>query len=245
MSASTPDPEVRPGAPETVAPETVVTLRRLGTVPYAEALALQRRIVQQMRDDPSHPEHLLLLEHPPVFTIGRSARANHLLAGADRLRREGIEVHPTNRGGDITYHGPGQLVAYPLLRLDRRGRGPRAYLRQLEQVVIEALAAYNIESGRSERFTGVWTCEKKICAIGIAVTRWVSWHGFALNVTTNLNHFALIVPCGIADAGVTSIEQELGRPVAMEEVMKRVERAFEKVFECRLQVPAVTHPEPR
>ena len=240
MTARTLDPASGPGQRE-----AVVTLRRLGVVPYAEALALQRRIVGEMRDDPGRPEHLLLLEHPPVFTIGRSAKGNHLLASAERLRREGIEVHPTNRGGDITYHGPGQLVAYPLLRLDRRGLGVHAYLRQLEQVVIEALAAYNIGSDRSERYTGVWTRGKKICAIGVAVTRWISWHGFALNVTTNLDHFALIVPCGIADADVTSIERELGRAAPMEEASQRVERAFEKVFECRLQVPEVARPQAR
>lgn len=216
---------------------TRVTLRRPGTLGYADGLALQCRLIDRMRREPTYNEQLILLEHTPVVTIGRSARQNNLRAGADVLRREGIEVYPTNRGGDITYHGPGQLVAYPLLRLTRRDLFARTYMRSLEQLVIETLATYNIAGERDERYTGVWTRGRKICAIGIALTgRRISWHGFALNVATNLHHFELIVPCGIPDAGVTSLEAELGSAPPMEEVMNRIGRSFEKVFECRLEL---------
>ena len=215
---------------------TRVTLRRPGTLSYAEGLALQRRLIGRMQQDPLCSEQLILLEHTPVVTIGRSARKNNLRAGVDVFRRERIQVYPTNRGGDITYHGPGQLVAYPLLRLTERDLFARSYMRALEQLVIETLATYNIVGERDERYTGVWTGGRKICAVGIALTgKRISWHGFALNVTTDLDHFKLIVPCGIPDAAVTSLKVALAGAPPMEEVMERIERSFEKVFQCRLE----------
>jgi len=223
---------------------TRVTLRRPGTLPYADALALQRSLIGRMRRDPMCPEQLILLEHTPVVTIGRSSRRNNLRAGPDVLLREKIEVRTTNRGGDVTYHGPGQLVGYPLLRLTQRDLFARTYMRKLEQLVIETLATYNIVGERDERCTGVWTQGRKICAIGIALTsRRISWHGFALNVAMNLARFDLIVPCGIPDAGVTSLESELGGAPPMAEVMEQIARSFEKVFECRLERLS-NHPAP-
>ncbi|MFH0963038.1 MAG: lipoyl(octanoyl) transferase LipB [Planctomycetota bacterium] len=208
-----------------------VVVERLGRVGYERAVAYQKELVGRVSGDPAAPEYLLLLEHPPVITIGRSARDNHLLAGVEALRRKGVEVHRTTRGGDITYHGPGQLVAYPILRLDRsRSGGVRGYLRKLEEVVIEMLSAYNIEAERDARYTGVWVGGAKICALGVAVTRWVTWHGLALNVNTDLSYFDLIVPCGIRGRGVTSLAKELGRTADFEEAQDRLEEAFGKVM---------------
>jgi lipoyl(octanoyl) transferase len=209
-----------------------IQVRRLGQVPYADALELQKRLVEQ-RKAGAIPDQLLLLEHPPVITLGvrtRNDRSN-IVAAAHELARQGVEVFESGRGGDVTYHGPGQLVGYPILDLQPDRRDVHRYVRDLEEVLIRAAGTFGIDSQRSPGLTGTWVGERKLAAIGVRIARWVTSHGFALNVSTNLAHFDLIVPCGIADKGVTSIT-ELGRvPVAMAEVEAAVVAAFCAVFD--------------
>jgi lipoate-protein ligase B len=182
---------------------------------------------------------LLLLEHPPVITIGRSGGAQHLLASRDELARRGIELHESSRGGDITYHGPGQIVGYPLVCLPEGRRDVHRYLRSLEAIIIRALGRFGIEGRRVPRYTGVWVADAKVAAIGVAVTRWVTYHGFALNVTTDLGAFGLIVPCGIAGRSVTSMERLLGHAPEWKAVEDALiaefvaELGFEAARECR------------
>ena len=204
-----------------------------GLWPYPEAQAWQREIVERLRDNPEEPEHLILLEHPPVFTIGRSGSPANILCPKEILEREGIEVFPTERGGDVTYHGPGQIVGYPILRLDRRKKDVHWYLRQLEEVIIRALGTYGLSCRREAKFTGVWVGEKKICAIGVAISKWITFHGWALNVTTNLSHFSLINPCGITDRPVTSLYAETGIRYNSNDIEKSLVEAFAHVFEVR------------
>ncbi len=198
-------------------------------MPYADALMLQHELVDAIADGRA-PETVLTLAHAPVITLGRKADPAHVLAPPDTLARMGIEVVPVDRGGDVTYHGPGQLVSYPLLRLDRRGLTPRGYLRLLEEAVIRALARLGIGAGRLEGYTGVWTGTGKICAIGVASRRWVSFHGIALNLAPDWAHWACIIPCGITDKPVTSVERELGRAVPLEEMAAWWREAFLEVF---------------
>jgi lipoate-protein ligase B len=178
------------------------------------------------------PDTLLLVEHPPVFTLGRRAERDNILVPAERLREMGIEVAEIERGGDVTYHGPGQVVGYPIMDLRGHGRDLGAFLRGLEEVLIRALASYGVSAGRQPPMTGVWVGDEKIAAIGIAVSRWVSYHGFCLNVAPDLGHFALIHPCGIRDRGVTSMEKLMGagRVPPLGEVEREVARAFGEVF---------------
>ncbi len=210
-------------------------VRRLGTVPYNDGLTLQASLVEDRRAG-RIGDTLLLLEHPPVITLGVKTRQGptHIVATPEELEREGVAVHETGRGGDVTYHGPGQLVGYPILDLRPDRCDVHRYVRDIEEVLIRALATFGISGGRVEGLSGVWVgeagCERKIAAIGVRISRWITSHGFALNVATDLRHFQLIVPCGIADRGVTSIEQELGRPVAMAEVEDAVATAFDGVF---------------
>lgn len=173
--------------------------------------------------------HLLLVEHdPPVITISaRKTARQHLVATPDMLARAGVEVCETDRGGDITYHGPGQLVVYPILDLNTLGLRLHGYMRLLEQVVIDTLARFGIEGHRDEAATGVWVGDSKICAMGVRVSRWVTMHGLALNVTTNLDHFDLIVPCGLVGRGVTSMARELGEACpSMDEVKEALASCF-------------------
>jgi lipoyl(octanoyl) transferase len=207
-------------------------VRRLGRVPYAEALALQRSLVDDRRAGVIG-DTLLLLEHPHVLTLGvrgDGGRA-HILATAEVLAARDIGVFETGRGGDITYHGPGQLVGYPIIDLNPGRRDVHRYVRDLETVLIRTAADYGIQAGRIEGLTGVWVGDEKLAAIGVRIARWITSHGFALNVTTNLDHFKLIVPCGIADRGVTSLERLLGRPVATTEVENRIIEHFNNVFD--------------
>jgi len=183
-------------------------IRHLGLVPYAEALELQRSLAEE-RIAGRIPDTLLLLEHPPVITLGRGTRDASLPIDVESLRRRGIEVHEIERGGDVTYHGPGQLVGYPIIDLQQHKPDLHWYLRQLESTLIAALAALGIAAERREGYTGVWTSGRKIASIGIHVRQWVTWHGFALNVTTDLSPFSLIVPCGIPDVVMTSVEREM------------------------------------
>jgi lipoate-protein ligase B len=196
---------------------------------YDQAWALQRELVAA-RQAGEAPDTLLLLEHPPVITLGRSGETEHLLGSEAELERRGVEFVETDRGGDITFHGPGQIVGYAIVDLAARGRDLHRYLRDLESVVIQALAEFGIVAERVAGLTGVWVGEAKVAAIGIRVSRWVTHHGFALNVDTDLSYFDLIVPCGIADRRVTSMEALLGRLVDRGVVEDALAHAFESVF---------------
>lgn len=176
------------------------------------------------------PDHLLLLEHDPVFTLGRNARRENVLFPAEALRERGFEVFETGRGGDVTYHGPGQVVGYPILDLAPDRRDVHRYVRDLEEVMVRTCAGYGIEAGRVAGLTGTWVGPDKIGAIGVRIARWVTSHGFAFNVSTDLSAFDLIVPCGIRGRGVTSLERLLGRAVPVEEAMDRLEACFRDVF---------------
>jgi lipoyl(octanoyl) transferase len=201
-----------------------IEVRRLGVVPYADALAMQRALVEERRAD-RIPDTLLLLEHPPVITVGvkgDGGRSN-ILATAERLAQLGIEISETGRGGDVTYHGPGQIVGYPVLDLRPDRCDVHKYVRDLEEVMIRVCAGYGVIAGRIKGKTGAWvdaekTGAAKIGAIGVRISRWITSHGFAFNVTTNLDHFDLIVPCGIADGGVTSLEKVTGRRTPLPDV---------------------------
>jgi len=200
-----------------------------GQTKYAEALDAQRQLVAQ-RKAGEIPDTLVLTEHWPVYTIGaRSGAAEHLLWDPDRLKSSGIEAVPTNRGGDITYHGPGQLVAYPIIDWSRR-RDLHAYLRFLEDVLIATLAQWQLQAGRREGKTGIWLEDRKIAAIGVAVKSWITYHGLALNIDPDLAHFEGIVPCGITDGTVTSMSRELGEAPPMESVKSALILEFSRQF---------------
>lgn len=204
-------------------------LLRLGEVPYPSALALQRRLLEERRNG-TGPDSLLLLTHPPTLTQGRSGKREHLLWPVENLEKTGVAFHETDRGGDITFHGPGQLVGYPILDLLDLGLGPRRYIRTLEAVLVETLGEWGLEAHTEEGLTGVWVGREKVAAIGVRISRWVTMHGFALNVSTNLDYFDLIIPCGIEGRGVTSLSCLLAREVTVEEVEDRFLPHFERLF---------------
>jgi lipoyl(octanoyl) transferase len=200
----------------------MLSIRWLGRVTFSDALALQEEIVARKAADPSAPDELLLLEHEPVYTIGRTPDQSS-------LRDTAALPHPvvqTNRGGQATYHGPGQLVGYPILDLRVRGQDLHRYLRALEDVLIALLGDYGVGAGRSAGQTGVWIGPKKIASIGVGVRRWISMHGFALNVGSDLAPFSAITPCGIAGVEMTSLSRECGREIAVREVADRVAPHF-------------------
>ncbi len=200
-------------------------------MPYPEALALQRELVEERRQK-RVGDLLLFVEHPHVLTVGvrgDGGRAN-ILATPETLVVRGLDVHETGRGGDITYHGPGQIVGYPILDLNPDRRDVHRYVRDLEDVLISTAADYGIDAGRVEGLTGVWVGREKLAAIGVRIARWITSHGFALNVATDLEYFNLIVPCGIADRGVTSLCRLLGRAVDRAEVEDRIASHFSQVF---------------
>jgi lipoyl(octanoyl) transferase len=207
-------------------------LRQLGRIDYAAALELQRKLAAD-RKQGLLSDQLLLLEHPHVITLGRNGHMENLLAGDDILERAGIAFFPTDRGGDVTYHGPGQLVGYPILDLRDWKRDVGAYVRALEQAIIDTLAEYGIEAGRIPKLTGVWVGERKIAAIGVHLSRWVTSHGFALNVSTDLSYFQYIVPCGLTRP-VTSMAA-LGVRAGLGEVSQRFSRHFARVFDFEIQ----------
>jgi lipoate-protein ligase B len=180
---------------------------------------------------------LLLLEHPPTITVGKSGKLENVLVTPEQLARQGISLFFTDRGGDVTYHGPGQLVAYPIIDLRNRGKDIHRYVRDLEEVIIRTLSDFSITGQRDTAYVGVWVGAEKIAAIGISIKRWITMHGFALNVRTNLEHFSLINPCGILDRKVTSLSKVLSQDVKMEAVIERVIYHFSEVFD--------TCPEPR
>src|SRR3954467_12723172 len=181
----------------------------LGRVAYSEALELQRNIARDRISGAIPQDVLLLLEHPPVVTMGRASKEKHLVASPEFLSSKGVELFEAERGGDVTFHGPGQLVGYPIIDLKRHRQDLHWYLRQVEEKLIRSLAAFAIVGGGVPKYTGVWTGGRKIASIGVHARDWVTWHGFALNVTTELSYFDLIVPCGIPDVRMTSVEREL------------------------------------
>jgi lipoyl(octanoyl) transferase len=207
-------------------------VRRLGLVPYDEALAMQRQLVEERRAG-RVPDLLLLLQHPAVITLGvkgDGGRAN-IVAADERLAELGIAVQETGRGGDVTYHGPGQIVGYPILDLKPDRCDVHRYVRDLEEVMIRVCADYGVTAGRIKGLTGTWVGAEKIGAIGVRLSRWITSHGFAFNVSTNLDHFRLIVPCGIPDRGVTSLDKVAQRSISMREVEDTIVRRFADVFE--------------
>lgn len=222
---------------------TPIEVRRLGLIDYAEALALQRELVDD-RKAGRVPDLLLLLEHPPVITLGVKGDGgrSHIVATPDRLAQLGIAVEETGRGGDITYHGPGQVVGYPILDLKPDRCDVHRYVRDVEEAMIRTCADYGVAASRIAGLTGTWVGPDKIGAIGIRISKWVTSHGFAFNVSTNLEHFNLIVPCGIADHGVTSLERAAGRQVPMREVEDALARHFASVFDREIIASATPRP---
>ncbi|MBV9774922.1 MAG: lipoyl(octanoyl) transferase LipB [Gemmatimonadetes bacterium] len=205
-------------------------VRRLGLLSYADGLALQAELVKQRRAG-EIPDTLLLLQHPHVITLGSGAHEENVLVSPEERAERGIELFETGRGGDVTYHGPGQLVGYPIFDLKPDRCDLHRYLRDVEEALIGVLAEFGLEGGRKEGLTGVWVGDRKLAAIGVRVSSgWITSHGFALNVSTDLSFFGTIVPCGIRDHGVGSISEELGRRVEMEEVEAAAVRSMEAIF---------------
>ena len=205
----------------------------LGRVDYDEGLRLQAEMAGLVARGRAQ-NVLLLLEHPRVLTLGRNANRANILASDEQLARRGVTVHEINRGGDVTYHGPGQLVGYPILDLAKHRRDIAWYMRSLEEVLLEVAVDYGIQAERLAGAPGVWVGNDKLAAMGVHISRWVTSHGFAFNVNTDLRYFDWIVPCGLRDKGVTSLQKLLGRPVEMEEVAGRVVRHFGRVFEVEI-----------
>ena len=208
-------------------PARLCDARDLGRMRWAEAYALQQELSEQ-RKRQEIPDQLLLVEHPHVVTMGRNGHMSNLLAGEEIFARTGIAFHHTNRGGDVTYHGPGQLVGYPILDLNDWKRDVHAYVRAVEDVIIQTIGQFGLQGGRVEGATGVWVDGAKICAIGVHISRWVTSHGFALNVETDLQYFQYIIPCGLT-LPVTSM-RALGVGASMAEVKLALRQQFAKVF---------------
>ena len=218
-------------------------IRRLGLVRYDEALAMQRALVEERRAD-RVPDVLLLLQHPAVITLGvkgDGGRAN-IVATEARLADLGIDVHETGRGGDVTYHGPGQIVGYPILDLRPDRCDVHRYVRDIEEVMIQVCADYGVNAGRIKGLTGAWVGTEKVGAIGVRISRWITSHGFAFNVSTDLDHFGLIVPCGISDRGVTSLEKATRVRVPLEGVEDAFIRRFSETFEREALIPSQASP---
>lgn len=215
--------------------------RRIGfrverDLPYLDGVGMQRRLLAAMAEDPEKPGTVILAEHRPVITCGRSGDGSNLLATAEQLTKQGIEYHQAGRGGDVTYHGPGQWTVYPILRLEWFNRDLHRYLRLLEECVITFLANYDIAGTRRRGFTGVWIHQDKVAAVGVAVSRWITWHGFALNIAPDLSRFTRFMhPCGITSdgGGVASLESLAGRGFSMEEVEPVLRRAILDVLELK------------
>jgi len=222
---------------------------QMGRLDYEEGWALQQRLQQRLitnkrSDSPQNIPHVcLLVEHPPVFTLGKSGKEANLIASKEELEAAGATFVKIDRGGDITYHGPGQIVGYPILDLDRFYTDIHRYLRDLEEIIIQTCGHFGIKTDRFDGKTGVWVTEpagseRKICAMGIRCSRWVTMHGFALNVATEIDHFAMIVPCGIQDRGVTSMEMELLSRLDRTIVESEIAKNFAKVFDVEVEIKA-------
>jgi lipoyl(octanoyl) transferase len=212
---------------------------RLGLMPYAEALALQRELVEERRAG-RIGDVLLLVEHPHVITVGvrRVDGRSHIIASSSVLAERRIDVHETGRGGDVTYHGPGQLVGYPIIDLSPDRLDVHRYVRDLEEVLVRVAGDVGVAAARASGLTGVWVGQEKLASIGVRISRWITSHGFALNVTTDLAYFDLIVPCGIADRGVTSLAR-LGSSATLQQVEERVIARFSEVFERQVRNRAI------
>jgi lipoyl(octanoyl) transferase len=208
---------------------------RLGMIDYQKALNLQLSLVEKRRKEEIE-DVLLLLEHPPTFTMGRSGKTEHLLKSQEELKKRGIHFEVISRGGDITYHGPGQLVGYPILDLDKFNRDVHQYLRNIEEMIIRALSDFEIKAERIKGFTGVWVGGEKIASIGVGIKNWITYHGFALNVSTDLSYFDMMIPCGISGVEMTSMKKILGykENIKMTEVETNIVNAFSKVFNRKL-----------
>ncbi|MDI3547645.1 MAG: lipoyl(octanoyl) transferase [Halanaerobiales bacterium] len=207
-----------------------------GLIDYQEALKIQKRLLQ-LRQAGKIQDILLLLEHPPVITLGKRGKDTNILMPEDLLKSKGIKIYRIDRGGDVTYHGPGQIVGYPIMDLKNHGKDIRKFVRNIEEVFIRLLKEeYNITAGRDPEHIGVWVGEEKITAIGLSIKRWVSMHGFAFNVNTNLDHFNLINPCGIIDKGVTSLEKIVGHPLNMDKVIDQVIKYISRIFGVEVQI---------
>lgn len=223
-----------------------IRIKDLGVIPYKKAWDLQEELLRRGIDKKIHSKdnaaienYVLICRHPHVYTLGKHGHSENLLYNRKELEDNGIEFYITNRGGDITYHGPGQLVVYPILDLEQFGSSIHSYLRNLEEVVIRTLSEYGIHGERVKGATGVWLDSntpraRKICAIGVRCSRWISIHGLALNVNTDLSYFSHIVPCGISDKGVTSMNSEIGKQVNESRLSEVFTRKFEEVFEVEI-----------
>jgi lipoyl(octanoyl) transferase len=212
----------------------VCVVYNLGLVDYHRGLLLQEKLLNS-RKSGAISDVLLLLQHPSVFTTGRSSAANNIIVHMDTLDKEGIQVVYTNRGGDITYHGPGQIVGYPILNLSENDLTVHQYVWSLEEIIIRTLADYGIDGQRVASKRGVWVGDEKICSIGLRVSGAISMHGFALNVNTDLKYFSYIVPCGLTGVSITSLAKLLGREVAIEETQEILLRHFFQVFNFKLE----------
>ena len=209
-------------------------VRQLGRIEFHEAYELQRKLLQE-RLEGRITDTLLLLEHPPTITVGKSGKLENVLESPARLASAGVSLIFTDRGGDVTYHGPGQIVGYPILDLRERNRDIHQYVHNLEEVLIRTLADYGIKSGRDHNHAGVWTNNMEIAALGLSVRKWITMHGFALNVNTDLDHFSLINPCGFTNKTATSMARLLGRELPNEEVLERLLDRFAEVFKAKLR----------
>ncbi|MCD4730204.1 MAG: lipoyl(octanoyl) transferase LipB [Bacteroidales bacterium] len=233
--------------------ENKVIFKDLGSINYKEAWDYQKNLFQQILELKKYNEqlpiceqnvnynYLLFCEHPHVYTIGKSGSENNLLVNKDTLGKQGVQLYKIDRGGDITYHGPGQIVGYPIFNLEAFALGVKQYIFKLEESIIQTLANYGIQSGRLKGVIGVWldpddpSKARKICAIGVKASRYVSMHGFAFNVNTNLTYYKSINPCGFIDKGVTSMQKELGKDIDIEEVKQKLLKSFERVFNFRVE----------
>lgn len=223
MRSSTPPPSEPP-----------LRVQRLGQIPYGRGLELQSELVAR-RQRGEVADTLLLLEHDPVFTLGRNAKREHVLLAEESLAAQGFEIYDSGRGGDVTYHGPGQAVGYPILNLDPDRRDVHRYVRDLEEVMVRACVDFGVGAGRIDGLTGCWVGDRKIGAIGVRIARWVTSHGFALNVDVDLRPFEMIVPCGIRDRGVTSLRRELGVSPNLSEVFDSLASHVASVFGRRAE----------
>ena len=212
----------------------MINVVQLGQISYAEGLKLQEELVSA-RKEHRIPDTLLLLEHAPVITLGRSAKRANVLASDELLAQRGVELFECNRGGDVTFHGPGQLVGYPIMDLRERERDAHVYLHSLEEVLIHTIRDFGIESGRDPSHAGVWVDNQEIAAIGLSLRKWITMHGFALNVNTDLKQFTLINPCGFTNRRATSISELVGREVSIDFVKERLLNHFAEVFHVELE----------
>jgi lipoate-protein ligase B len=206
----------------------------LGRSDYKETWDLQKKLVG-MRHKAEIPDLLLFTEHNPVITMGRASSPGNILCSAEELKKRNVGLYEIERGGDVTFHGPGQMVVYPIIDLNRHGRDLHKYLRNLEKVIIMVLEKHGIDASTKEGLTGVWSGDRKLAAIGVAVSRWITYHGLALNVNTDLDYFKLINPCGITQYAVGSMKSALGREIRMSDIRKDIEGSFGAVFNCRVE----------